>query len=137
MATAATRRPFVDTDVLLYLVSADAAKATRAEALLAGRVVISVQVLDEFANVARRKHSLAWTELARTLAGIRYFAEVRPLTLDTHQRGLALAERYQLGCYDAMIAASALEAGCTTLMSEDFQAGQVLDNRLTICNPFA
>ena len=51
-------RPFVDTNVLLYLISADAAKAERAEQVLAGRIVISVQVLNEFANVARRKHSL-------------------------------------------------------------------------------
>jgi predicted nucleic acid-binding protein len=137
LVVAIERPPFVDTNVLLYLISADAAKAGRAEALLAGRIVISVQVLNEFANVARRKHSLDWAELTLSLAGIRHFAEVRPLTLDTHQRGLALAQRYQLGFYDALIAAAAIDAGCNTLMSEDFQPGQVLENRLTVRNPFA
>ena len=96
-------RPFVDTNVLLYLLSVDAGKAARAE---------------------------------QVLADIQHFAEVHPLTLATHQRGLALAERYQLALYDALIAAAAIEAGCDTLCSEDFQTGQVLDGRLTIHNPF-
>jgi predicted nucleic acid-binding protein len=129
--------PFVDTNVLLYLLSGDEAKADRAEALLAQRVVISVQVLNEFANVARRKMGLAWPIVEQALSDVQRFAEVRPLTLATHQGGVALARRYQLSVYDAMIAAAALEAGCTTLASEDFSAGQRLDGRLTIRNPFA
>ncbi len=130
-------RPFVDTNVLLYLLSVDAAKADRAEALLSERIVISVQVLNEFANVARRKFGLEWSELAQAMVDIRRFADVQPLTIDTHDRGMALAQRYHLNIYDAMIAAAALEAGCTTLASEDFQSGQRLDGRLTVRNPFA
>ena len=130
-------RPFVDTNVLLYLLADDAAKAERAEKLLTGRIVISVQVLNEFANVARRKLGLTWPDVEQALSDIRRFASVQPLTLDTHQRGLALAKRHQLSVYDAMIAAAALEAGCTTLASEGFSAGQRLENRLTIRNPFA
>lgn len=133
---AKSSRPFVDTNVLLYLIATDAAKAARAERLLARRIVVSVQVLNEFANVARRKQSLDWDELTQVLAGIRQFADVRPLTFDTHERGLALARRCQLGLYDAMIAAAAIEAGCDTLLTEDFQVGQVLADRLTIRNPF-
>ena len=130
-------RPFVDTNVLLYLLSEDAAKADRAEALLAGRIVISVQVLDEFAHVARRKLGLDWPDLAQTLLDIRRFAEVHPLTLETHERGMSLAQRYKLGICDAMIAAAAIEAGCTTLATEDFSAGQRFEGRLRIRNPFA
>ena len=135
MATAAL--PFADTNVLLYLISRDAAKARRTEKLLSARVAISVQVLNEFSNVARRKHSLDWNELKETLAGIRHFVELQPLTLDTHLLGLALAERHGFSIYDSMIAAAALQAGCDTLFSEDFQAGQVIDGRLKIVNPFA
>ena len=135
--TATAALPFADTNVLLYLISSDTAKAKRAERLLSARVCISVQVLNEFANVARRKHSLDWGELAETLVGIRHFVELHPLTLDTHLRGLALAQRYRLGLYDAMIAAAALQAGCDTLLSEDFQAGQLIDGRLKVVNPFA
>ena len=129
--------PFVDTNVLLYLLSDDAAKADRAEALLAGRIVISVQVLNEFLNVTRRKINLAWPDVKQALTDVQRFADVRPLTLATHSQGLALAKRYQLNVYDAMIAAAALEAGCTTLASEDFSDGQRFEGRLTIRNPFA
>lgn len=134
---AAAALPFVDTNVLLYLISRDAAKARRAEKVLAAGISISVQVLNEFANVSRRKHSLEWAELTETLAGIRHFVQLHPLTLDTHLRGLALAERYQFSLYDAMIAAAALQAGCDTLLSEDFQAGQLIDGQLKVVNPFA
>jgi len=129
--------PFVDTNVLLYLLSNDEAKADRAEALLSGRVVISVQVLNEFLNVSRRKMGLPWPKVEQALADVQRFADVRPLTLATHQQGLALAKRYQLNVYDAMIAAAALEAGCTTLASENFSHGQCFDGRLTVRNPFA
>ncbi len=129
--------PFVDTNVLLYLLSADARKAARAEQVLAGRIIVSVQVLNEFANVARRKAGMAWLPLTQLLADLRQFADVRPLTLATHEAALALAERYQLAWYDALIAAAALEAGCHTLLSEDFQDGQVLQQQLTIRNPFS
>jgi predicted nucleic acid-binding protein len=134
--TAASALPFADTNVLLYLISHDAAKARRAEEVLAARIAVSVQVLNEFANVARRKHALDWAELRQALAGIRHFAMVHPLTLDTHQRAIELAQRYQFSVYDAMIAAAALQAGCTTLLSEDFQDGQLIDGRLKIANPF-
>lgn len=130
-------RPFVDTNVLLYLISADEAKADRAEQCLAAGIVISVQVLNEFASVARRKQGLSWDELPRVLGPIAALSDVKDLTLATHRRGLALARRYQLGIYDAMIASAALEAGCTTLLSEDFQAGQIFDGQLTVLNPFA
>jgi len=130
------RRPFVDTNVLLYLISADAGKASRVEPLLAGRIMVSVQVLNEFANVARRKHALAWPALTEVLTDILHFAEVRPLTLETHLRGRALAERYGFAIYDALIAAAAIGADCDTLLSEDLQHGQVLEKTLTIRNPF-
>jgi predicted nucleic acid-binding protein len=131
------RRPFVDTNVLLYLLSGDAGKAERAEGVLARGIVVSVQVLNEFASVARRKVGLGWPDLAQALADIRRFADVRPLTIETHERGLELAERYQLGLYDAMIAAAALEADCVSLLSEDFQHGQRIGKHLTIRDPFA
>lgn len=132
-----SRRPFVDTNVLLYLISADAAKATLVEPLLAGRIIVSVQVLNEFTNVARRKHALPWPVLTEVLTDILFFAEVRPLTLDIHLRGRDLAERYGFSVYDALIVAAALEADCETLLSEDLQHGQRVDKGLTIRNPFA
>lgn len=131
-----TALPFVDTNVLLYLMSADAAKADRAEALLARRAVVSVQVLNEFASVARRKMRLDWPVIEETLNDLRRFVDVKPLTVQTHERGIALAHRHQLSVYDAMIVAAALEAGCSTLVSEDLSNGQRFESRLTVRNPF-
>ncbi len=53
---------FFDTNVLVYLASGDAAKADRAEATLARGGAISVQVLNEIANVARRKMQMSWDD---------------------------------------------------------------------------
>lgn len=127
---------FLDTNVLLYLFSADAAKADRAEALLAAGGVVSVQVLNEFASVASRKLVMTWPEIQSVSHDIRRFCKVVPLTEETHDHGIDLAARYGFSLYDAMIATSALEAGCSTLWSEDFQDGLSVDGALTIRNPF-
>ncbi len=94
-----------------------------------------MQVLNEFANVARRKMKLSWDETHAFPNMIRDLVTVHPLTVETHETGLGLAERYSLSIYDAMIAASAMGAGCDTLLSEDMQHGMTLD-RLRIVNPF-
>lgn len=127
---------FFDTNTLLYLVSSDRAKAERAEELVAQGGVISVQVLNEFANVARRKMGLAWAEMRTILDTLRGLLHVRALTLEVHSSGLALAERHRLSIYDAMIVASALDAGSKTLWSEDMHHGLVVGGGLTILNPF-
>lgn len=128
--------PFIDTNVLLYLLSGDASKANRAEAVLTAGVVISVQVLNEFANVARRKFALEWLEVRQAIIDIRRFAVIETLTLETHERGLDLASRYGFSVYDAMVVAAALNGGCTRLLSEDLQHGQRLEGRLMVHNPF-
>jgi predicted nucleic acid-binding protein len=127
---------FFDTNVLLYAASADVAKADRAEAVINRGGTISVQVLNELSNVARRKMRLSWPETHAWLAMLRSLLTVRPLTLETHEAGLALAERYNFSVYDAMIAAAALQADCDTLWSEDMQDGMVLSEGLRIVNPF-
>ena len=127
---------FFDTNVLLYVASGDPAKADRAEKLIGAGGTISVQVLNEITNVARRKMGMSWTETRAFLSMMRGLLPVQPLTIDIHETGLALAERYGLSICDAMIAASALHADCDTLWSEDMQDGIVLDDRLRIVNPF-
>jgi predicted nucleic acid-binding protein len=127
---------FFDTNVLLYLLSEDAAKADRAEALLADGGVISVQVLNEFASVASRKRRLSWPEIHEVLDTVRRLCRVEPLLLATHERGLEISERYGFSIYDALIVASALNAKCEVLLTEDLQDGQRIDDRLVIRNPF-
>ncbi|MEH2508122.1 MULTISPECIES: PIN domain-containing protein [unclassified Bradyrhizobium] len=127
---------FFDTNVLVYLASGDAAKADRAEATIADGGSISVQVLNELTNVARRKMRMSWDETHAFLNMLRGLLTVHPLTVETYETGLRLAERYGLSIYDAMIAASAVHAGCDTLWSEDLQDGMALDEGLRIINPF-
>lgn len=127
---------FFDTNVLVYLASGDAGKADRAEAAITAGGVISVQVLNEFTNVARRKMQMSWSDIHAFLTLLRGLLTVHPLTLEIHETGFALAERYGLSTYDAMIAASALQADCDTLWSEDMQHGMILGERLQIINPF-
>ena len=127
---------FFDTNVLVYIASGDTAKADRAETTLAAGGAISVQVLNELANVARRKMQMSWADTHALLTMLRALLTVHPLTLEIHETGLGLAERYGLSTYDAMIVASALHAGCDTLWSEDMQHGMALDQGLRIINPF-
>jgi len=127
---------FFDTNVLLYLASSDTAKADRAEAVLESGGVVSIQVLNEIANVARRKMGLPWSETHKFLSTIRSVLLVNPLTIEIHETGLRLAEQRKLSVYDAMILAAALDAGCDTLWSEDMQNGAIIDGRLRIRNPF-
>ncbi|MCU4161188.1 PIN domain-containing protein [Acidiphilium sp. AL] len=79
---------------------------------------------------------MSWTDTNAFLAMLRGLLTVHSVTLEIHETGLAFAERYSLSIYDAMIAASALHAGCETLWSEDMQHGMTLDGGLQIINPF-
>ena len=122
--------------IVLYLLSADAAKADRAEELIARGGQISVQVLNELAAVARRKLEMSWREVQDVLTQVRAIFRVAPLTMETHERGLKVAQRFGYSVYDGMIVASALISECAILYSEAMQDNQVIDGQLTIRNPF-
>jgi len=129
-------RVFFDTNVLLYLLSTEARKADRAESLLAGGGVVSIQVLNEIVSVCTRKLRMPWAEVDVLLAAVRSSCRVEPLTEATHDLGRNVAERYRLSVYDAMIVAAALLTGADELYSEDLQDGMQIDGGLTIRNPF-
>lgn len=127
---------FFDTNLVLYLLSADERKADRAEMLLAKGGTISVQVLNEAASVCLRKLKMPWPEVVEFLEGVKACCEVIPLTLAIHEQALALASRHQLSFYDALICAAALEAKANTLFTEDMHHGLVLGD-LHLENPFS
>jgi predicted nucleic acid-binding protein len=131
-----TGRAFFDTNVLIYSLGKDS-RARRAEQLLLEGGVVSVQILNEFSDVARRKIRLSWDDLRQALREIQIFCpDPVPITMDTHKHAFIIAERHDIRIYDALILASALGTNCTTLYTEDLQDGQVIDGRLTIRNPF-
>ena len=127
---------FFDTGVLMYLLSSDAAKSDRVEALLADRGTISVQVLNEFAAVAIRKLKMPVSEVREILDTVRAVCDVQPVTIETHDRALAIVERYGFSLYDSLLIAAALLAGSKRLYCEDLQHDQLIDRQLRVVNPF-
>ena len=132
----ANDRPFFDTNVLLYLFSGDTSKADAAESVMVQGGTISVQVLNEFTSVAQRKMGMSIPEIRAVLGPIRDVSSVVPLHEETHDDALRIADRYGYSFWDALILASALEAGCSILYTEDMQAGQLVEQSLRIINPF-
>ena len=133
---------FLDTNVLIYWVAAGQ-RADQVEQLLAGNAVISVQVLNEFANVLRKKQNMPLAAIMELVGTLLQTCEVCDLTVRIHRAALELASRYKIGIYDANILAAAGESGCAVVYSEDMQHGISIkmpktlnDGALSIKNPF-
>lgn len=130
-------RAFFDTNILVYALDEDD-RSAMASQLLDDGGAISVQSLNELANVLLRKRRWTWEQIGRAIDAVTYRCPaIVTLTPDLHRLGLRLAERYALSIYDAMIAAAALTAECDTLYSEDMHDGLVIDGRVAVVNPFA
>jgi predicted nucleic acid-binding protein len=126
---------FFDTNILVYAVSTDT-RSVRARSCLAGGGKISVQVLNELTNILLKKSKFGWVEIDGILAGFSIrFPDPLPITALTHTDALGLAKVHNVPIYDALIIASAIEADCTMLFSEDMQHGRKF-GQLTIVNPF-
>jgi predicted nucleic acid-binding protein len=127
---------FLDTNILIYGVAETGRKSEIAEQLMADRGAISIQVLNELASVLRRRFKMEWRKVLEIITTIlTRCPEPQPITLEVHLRALRICERYALSIYDGLIVASALEAGCRVLYTEDLQHGQVIEG-LRIENPF-
>ncbi len=128
-------KPFIDSNVVLYLLSSDTAKADVAELALEAGCFISVQVLNEVTSVCLRKLKMPWQEVDEVLLAVKAACVVLPLTVETHEKAVEISKRFQLSFYDANIVASAIASGASTLLSEDMQGGLLIDG-LRIQNPF-
>lgn len=127
--------PFIDTNVLIYAQGPGTKGNIARRAILEGGV-ISVQVVNEFTSVLHRKLRLEWSEIEEAVTDVRVALDpVRPIGIDDHAQAVGLARSHRFSFYDALILASALAAGCDTLLTEDFQAGRRIGG-LTIVNPF-
>ena len=127
--------PFIDSNVVLYLLSSDASKADRAEEIISIGGIISVQVLNEVTSVCRRKLKMPWEEIDPLLLAVKNACEIIPLTIASHEKAVELSKRFQLSFFDANIVATALLSGAEVLFSEDMHCGLLID-RLRIQNPF-
>ncbi len=132
-----TARPFLDTNVLVYAFSDDDSRKTQAASLITSGGVVSVQVLNEFVDVARRKLRKDWTVILQALDDLMLLLDLPvPITVDMHCDAIDLSRRYGFRIYDSLILSTAKRAGCRLLYTEDLQNGQVIEGVL-IRNPFA
>ena len=128
-------RIFLDSNIILYLLSADHHKADTAQSLLSQSPCISVQVLNEVTSVCLRKLKMNWSEIHDLLAVVKATCQIEPLTVATHAQAVQIAQMHQVSFYDAHILAAAKAAGAHTLMTEDMHNGQTLLG-IQIQNPF-
>ncbi len=104
--------------------------------LFVGSPSISTQVLSETASVAFKRLALPVSEIRKLITSLEEMCRVEIISLNTIHIALDVRERYSFSWYDSLIVATALEAGCDTLYSEDMRNGQEIEGRLRIVNPF-
>jgi predicted nucleic acid-binding protein len=129
-------KTFIDTNIFLYLLSSETAKAAQAEALIERGGNVSVQVLNECVDVMRRKWKMPWNEIYDLLEYIELNCRIALIDFLTHIRALEIAEKTGLRIYDALLVSSAEDTGCSVLYTEDMNSGQQI-GAVTIRNPFA
>ncbi len=128
---------FVDTNVAVYALGRDSAKATRARQVLDAAPIASSQVINEVISVLTGKQQFSRAEAYEVATALMKLVAVAPVTANTVRDAMAVGMHDGLSHWDALIVAAALATGCDTLYSEDMQAGQVFEGRLTVKNPFA
>lgn len=128
-------KPFLDTNILVYAQQSDR-RSARARSLIAAGGIISVQILNDLTNVLSSKLRRNWAEIGAVIEDIGdSLGPALPLTTETHAKAVALAREHGFSFYDALVVAAAIEAGCDTLLSEDFQHGREISG-IAIINPF-
>jgi predicted nucleic acid-binding protein len=127
---------FIDTNIVIYALGPYSEKTDRAASLFVPQPTISTQVLSETANVALKKLAMPMPDARKLLIALESLCRVETITSACLHRAFNIVERYGFSWYDSLIAASALEAGCDTLYTEDMQHGQMLEEKLTVTNPF-
>ena len=127
---------FINSNIILYLLDTDLHKQKIAGEILLSNPTISSQVLTEVANVCKRKFKYSKEEVLRLWTDLLSDCQQVPTNASTFHKAIQLVNRYKFQLFDAIIVASALEANCTTLYSEDMQHQMVVENQLTIINPF-
>lgn len=134
--TSMISRPFLDTNIIVYAYTLDDARNVRALTLLSQGGLVSVQVLNEFVDVARRKLRFDWDKIALALSDLQRLLETpAALTFAIHQHAIRVSRQHGLRIYDSLLISAARAAGCDALYSEDMQHGRLIDG-VRIINPF-
>lgn len=126
---------FLDSNILIYAIAEHPHRTDLALALVEAGGIISAQVRTEVSHVLRRKRGLEWREIRQVIGLFASLLEVIPVTPDAAAAALEIAEDTGYSIWDAQIVASAIEAGCRLVYSEDMQHGRRI-GELEIRNPF-
>ena len=127
----------LDTNILIYShFKNDEQKRKIAHELLTCYPIVSTQVVSEYLNVMKRLLSIPKIELLELCAQWMNECHIQIVERSTIIIAKQLVQRYDFQLFDAIIVASALEANCNTLYSEDMQHNMKIDRQLTIINPF-
>jgi len=127
----------IDTNILVYSHDQNAGnKQDIARNLIVESPIVSTQVVSEYINVLKRIMKIPKQEIISTCLPNLKRCNIFKMDTVTLQRADSLIQRYDFQLFDAIIVASALEAGCKTLYSEDMQHNMKIDRQLTIINPF-
>jgi len=131
---------FIDTNILIYAYSVDEpekqAIVSRIRSDHRESAIISIQVLSEISNTLFKKFKKTALDVENVVLELTRSFRVVDFTIDTQLMAIRLKDQYCLQFYDALILATALENDCSTVISEDMQNGLVIQNQLTIRNPF-
>lgn len=129
-------KPFVDSNIWIYLFGENQSKKEISLKLLDQDLVISTQVITENINVCFRKLKLLSEVVESHTKNLIQNCQVVLIVPETIELALSVSKRYQYSFYDSLIIAAALENNCPILYSEDMQHGQEIEDRLKILNPF-
>lgn len=128
--------PFLDTNVVLYAFTPSGDKTIAAERILLQGGVVSVQILNELTSISRTKFKMNWDEVGLVIHDTTTMCpNPQALTYEVYLQAARISQRYGFSIWDGTILASALDAGCATLYTEDLQHGQIVEG-LRIENPF-
>jgi predicted nucleic acid-binding protein len=137
-------KSFIDSNIWIYALIESKEEEAKRDKIIAfleelknkSRILISVQVLNEFHWILKRKYNIDEIEIREKVTnGILKIVSVVPLDLKNYKTAYKIRDNYSFSYWDSLIIASALEKGCDTLYSEDMQHNLVIENKLTIKNP--
>jgi predicted nucleic acid-binding protein len=130
----------LDTNVLVYATDPRSGDRHVLAKALIGRVstastILTMQALGEFFNVMTRKVRVPAAAARTTIAAWRRLFDVTTADEAAYDLAFAACEQHSLSFWDALLWATAMRAGCTTILTEDFQDGRSLGG-VTFLNPF-
>jgi predicted nucleic acid-binding protein len=128
-------KAFIDSNIIVYAFSDDPRRETAIEVIAAGGV-ITIQILNEVANVLLRKLHMPTREVKHAVSVVASrFGDIPPITRDLQMEALDLVDTHCFSFFDALHVAAALHHGCDHFLSEDLQHGRLV-GPLAISNPF-